>query len=237
MYIPPPKNIPLFDEKGEVQIEIGASTNSLYLTGSYAFSEKYALIANGSMSYPGLFKYSNYGNFILDYLLEGPIPYRSFEAGIGRYNLFSSSSGKILEVFVGAEYGLAYNLFERDDKINHLQGFVQVNTGKKINNFEIGWSLCVAYSSFHSQDVYYKSVFEKRNFIENRRFIDHLYFQVFHLEPLFFSKFGGERLQGFLRCGFNLTFPTTNPSLITTVGVEKGYTLIHLSMGLSYRFF
>ena len=50
-YIPSSKNIPLFEEKGEIQIEAGASTNSVFAAGSYAFSEKFALIANGSMSY------------------------------------------------------------------------------------------------------------------------------------------------------------------------------------------
>ena len=53
-YIPSPKNMPLFEQKGELQIEAGTSTNSPFIIGSYAFSEKYAVIANGSISYPAL---------------------------------------------------------------------------------------------------------------------------------------------------------------------------------------
>jgi len=51
MYIPSAKNIPLFEEKNEVQVEVGASTTSVYLTGGYAFSKKYAFVVNGSLSY------------------------------------------------------------------------------------------------------------------------------------------------------------------------------------------
>ena len=51
IYISSPRNIPLFEEKGEVQIEVGANVTDIFVTGSYAFSDKYALIANGSLSY------------------------------------------------------------------------------------------------------------------------------------------------------------------------------------------
>ena len=51
MYIPSPSNTPLFEEKGEGLLEAGISTNSIFATSSYAFSGKYALIANGALSY------------------------------------------------------------------------------------------------------------------------------------------------------------------------------------------
>ena len=43
MYIPQMANAPLFEEKGETQVELSVSTNSAYASLGYACSDKYAV--------------------------------------------------------------------------------------------------------------------------------------------------------------------------------------------------
>ena len=224
-YISSSKNVPLFEKKGEAQIEAGASTNSLFLTGSYAFSEKYALIANGSMSYYYILgppNRSSCGELSL-ICWPSPVPHRSLEAGIGRYNLLPSSERR-LEVFAGTGYGAAHSFWSYQ-KANYFQGFVQVNTGKKYKHVELGWSLRTAYSGFYYQQ-------EVRSPFTGEYIIEHGNFQAFHLEPLFIFRTSGQRLNAFLRSGFNLAFLLSSP----TPGLDTNHTVLHFSTGLSYRF-
>ena len=235
-YIPSAKNVPLFENKGESLIETGASTNSFYLNGSYAFSEKYAVIANGSISYPALvgkpiIKYNE-----LTIFREGNVQHYSFETGIGRYNLLPPSNRR-LEVFAGAGYGLKKSFWNNNNEQNYFQGFVQANIGKKYKHSEIGWSLRTAYSGFQYQHGYYKSQFDENGIYQGSQLIlEHESYQTFHLEPLFVIRVGGQQLRWFARAGFNLAFPLSSTSLIETLGVDKGYTIFHFSTGLSFRF-
>ena len=225
-YISSSKNVPLFEKKGEAQIEAGVSTNSIFLTGNYAFSEKYALIANGSMSYYYIFGPPNRscGGELSFFCLDA-VPHRSLEAGIGRYNLLPSSKRR-LEVFAGTGYGAAHS-FWNYQKANYFQGFIQVNTGKRYKQVELGWSLRTAYSGFYSQNRRYRCFSGTCGY-----FIEHDNFQVFHLEPLFVFRTGGQRLKVSLRSGFNLAFLLSSP----TSGLDTNYTILHFSTGLSYRF-
>ena len=225
-YIPSPKSVPLFEQKGDALIEVGTSTNSPFLVGSYAFSEKYAVIANGSISYPALA-----GNPIREYneltfFLDGDVPHYSFEAGLGRYNLLPSSKRR-LEVFAGAGYGMAFDHFNKDYKQNYIQGFVQINTGKRYKAVDVGWSLRTAYADFQNKNGYYKN---------NEYITDYQNCQAFHFEPLFVVRIGGQHLKWFSRAGFNLAFPLSSNSFIETFGVNRGYTMFHISTGMSYRF-
>ena len=227
-YIPSPKNIPLFEEKGEYQIEAGASTNSVFAAGSYAFSEKFSLIANGSMSYCYIlgkpFGWSSGEPLSISF--SGDVPHRSIEAGIGRYNLLPSSQRR-LEVFAGVGYGAAHS-FNSEYKQNYLLGFVQANTGKKYRHTEMGWSLRAAFSGFHES---YGSTYPEYYYIENGKY------QAFHLEPLFVIRTGGQRLKVSFRTGINLAFPLSFPSKIVTLRGKEGYPVFHLSCGLSYQRF
>ena len=229
-YIPSPKNIPLFENKGEGQIEVGASTNSLYLTGSYAFSEKFAMITNGSISYPAIAGQSIRHYNELTIFTDGDVPHSSFEVGIGRYNLLPSSESR-LEVFLGTGYGKSYSFFSKDDRQNYMQGFAQINTGKRFKHAEIGWSMRMAFSGFQYQDGYYKASTYPSEYI-----IEHGKYQTFHLEPLFVIRVGGQHVKWFARTGLNLAFPLSSNSLIQTRGTDPGYTILHLSTGISYRF-
>ena len=217
MYIPSPKNIPLFEEKGEVQIEVGGSTNSIFVTGSYAFSEKYALIANGSMAY----SYINgkpigrHGGEIN--LYPGTdVPHRSIEVGLGRYNLLPSSKRR-LEVFAGTGYGAAHSYIKDNDKQHYFQGFVQINTGKRYNRTELGWSLRTAFSGFFYQEGF--------------KVIEHGNCQTLHFEPLFVVRTGGQHVKASFRTGFSIPCLLSSPP-----GPIGGYTLLHFSAGMSFRF-
>jgi hypothetical protein len=220
-YIPSPKNVPLFEKKGEVQIEAGASTNSLFLTGSYAFSEKYALIGSGSMTYCHILGRPLGPHGELSIYPVGDVPHRSIEAGLGRYNLFPSSEWR-LEVFAGTGYGAAHSFFSDGNKQHYFQGFIQINTGKRYKHVELGWSLRTAYSGLYSQNLCFRCFSGTCGY-----FIEHENYQVFHLEPLFVVRTGGQHLKASFRTGFGLAFPS----------VDERYLMLHLSVGLSYRFF
>ena len=231
VHIPSPKNIPLFENKGEAQIETGVSTNSLYLAGNFAFSEKYAIIANGSISYPAIAGQSIVHYDELTLFLEGDIPHYSFEVGVGKYNLLPSSKRR-LELFAGAGYGMSSYNFTKYPNQNYKQCFIQVNTGKRYNYLEVGWSLRSAFSGFHHQ----YGVSDK-----DKYGIEHEKYHAIHLEPLFVIRVGGQRVRWFARTGFNLAFPLSSNSLIETFVinkgyVNKGYTMFHFSTGISYRF-
>jgi hypothetical protein len=225
-YVPSSKNVPLFEEKGEVQIEAGASTNSLYAASSYAFSEKYALIANGSLTYsymagadiaPG-----NGGE--TDIFAFSSTPHRSFEAGIGRYNLLPSFDRR-LEVFAGAGYGTTGEGFEDyDEKWQYVSTFVQANIGKRYKRVELGWSLRTAYNFLHAQNGLYRS---------SEYIIEHENFHNLFVEPLFVLRTGGQHVKFFFRSGLTIGFPLSSPAFYNAAEL---LILSHLSVGMSYRF-
>ena len=216
-YIPAPKNVPLFENKGEVQIEAGASTNSIFATGSYAFSEKYAMAGNGSVAYSYIVDKPVRSTNELTIFLGGDVAHRSMELSIGRYNLLPSSERR-LEVFAGTGYGVAHSLYSHEN-VNYLLGFVQVNTGKRRKYVETGWSLRTAFSGFQNEHGYYRG---------NEFVIDHNNYQAFHFEPLFVIRAGGQQLKMAFRSGLNYVF-FLSP-------LNDGYLQIHLSIGLNYRF-
>jgi len=228
MYIPSSKPTPLFEKEGEVQIEIGTSINSPSVIAGYAFSEKYALIASGSLSYRNFMDVYErpYVEFdIFPFFPDGAFAHRAIELGIGRYNMRPLSRQK-LEMFAGAVYGNATE--GKDCKNNYYQCFVQTNIGKRKKHFELGGSFRVAFSIFDFQSPLtdYPDGFR-------HDYILYKTFGVAHVEPLFFMKFGGEHLKGYFRAGGNVAFP-----FLFSSNYEKiwNYTIFHLSIGLSYRF-
>ena len=256
MYIPSSKNVPLFEKKNEVQVEAGASPNSVYLTGSYAFSEKYALIVNGSMSYLNFSKrYDIFQSSDKPHAAPFTEPsdeekkpmspwegknrssfaHSYIEAGIGRYNMLSSSW--LFEVFGGGGYGYAQQspktavLEENFYENKYWMGFVQSNIGKRSRSYEFGWSLRLAFSGFNFTYIPADTDYPDLK----------LNFNNLHLEPLVFLKLGRGPLRGFVRGGLSVTCPLRLFSDIDLdldygiIGVELDYTIIHLSVGVSYR--
>ena len=227
VYIPPSKNVPLFEKKGEVQIESGLSTNSIFATGSYAFSEKYALIANGNLSFRNFSPFYDLSDILrrsdysLIWMFNEKLACRSFESGLGRYNLLTSSSKWRLETFAGAMYGESRSDWHFQNK--HLQGFFQVNIGKRSQYDEIGWSSRIAYSHFSSEQEWGTDIIYAN-------------FNAFHIENLFFLRFGGEHFKVILRYGFNLVYPSSFYSSFKNFSIDRGYSILHFSVGLTYRF-
>ncbi len=230
IYIPSPKNVPLFEKKGEVQIEAGASTNSVFATGSYAFSDKYALITNGSLSFRNISRTYDLGSTLFNAYFEGSGAHRSIEMGLGRYNLLPSSNRR-LEVFVGAGYGNT-GFDSKDYQSQYIQGFVQANAGRKFKYFEIGWSFHMTYAHFYCK---YPEYISQPEIMQSRKEIVYTDFGTINPGGLIVLRFGGNQLKAFVRSGLDLSFPLSS-SLIKTTGMDRNYTAGHFSIGISYRF-
>ena len=231
MYIPSPKNIPLFEEKGEVQVETGVTANSIFATGNYAFSEKYAVIANGSLSFGNFSEIYDLadlhqGGGETNYLMFGGVfAHHSVEAGVGKYKI--PLSGWNLELFGGGGYG---NAKGGDHKNEYWLGFIQGNIGKRFKAIELGWSLRVAFSEFYF--TYPSRIYQSKDYFDVK-------FNNFHLEPLFCLRTGYGLLHGFVRGGLSITSPLKPLwEIDSTEGVKNGileYTIFHLSIGVSFR--
>ena len=235
VYIPSPKSVPLLKEKGEIQIEAGLSTNSIFTTGSYAFSEKYALTANGNLSLLNFLPMRDLGDLRPPpsdgqtiYIQGDEVVHRSIEAGLGRYNLLQAS-GRRLEIFAGAIYGEAdnYGLFQS----KYLQGFLQANIDRKnkVNRNEGGLSFRIAFSNFDCIETS-----NNANYMPK-----HKNFNIFHVDYLFwFSKFFfDEHLKLNVRYGLNLAFYSPlGSSPFEIYNYDGGFSVLHLSIGLSYCF-
>jgi hypothetical protein len=245
MYIPSTTNIPLLSGKGETQCEISASTNSLHLSGDYAFSDKFAFMANGSLSY-GNFS-NNYDIFtskdhvlsFWDFHLNGEFTHRYGEIGIGRYNILQRR--KRLEIFGGLGFGHAndkqdFNIIVVHDNLKYYQGFLQINYGKTLDHVDIGAGLRVASSHF---DYTYQNEPSSENAVKDHGIPQNLSFTVIHIEPTGFVRFGFEKVKCIFQVGLALAEPISNlGGLNLDKGIYNGNlkaTIIHISLGLNFR--
>jgi len=250
MYIPSVRSIPLLEKKGEFQGEAGVSTNSIYVNGGYALTDKMAIAVNGQLSYRNfsdrydLFTHINErppssgcGFSILCFEpadTRGKFAHRYGEFSMGRIDMLPKVKKFRMEVFGGIGAGRAtdidYFYNETRYKSDYCALFGQFNAGLKIKFLETGGSLRLVHSLFNYR------VYSNTN--------DFLYediFGGFHLEPMIFARAGTENLKLALRCGFNLSFPiyldkeTSNYRGFDPVIGKWGYTPFHLSVGISYR--
>jgi hypothetical protein len=245
MYIPPVKNTPLFEKKGEGQIEAGISTNSVYAAASYAITNNYALAMNGSLSYHNFL--NNYydlfthvddrapsSSFFTMDDWRGKFVHRYIEASFGKYNLLASQkTAKLLrvEIFAGGGYGYADDRV-RDDvyKSRYYLGFIQGEAGLRHRNVEAGLSHRIAYSAFDYTQNNDQDALDYRQ--KN--------FNAIQFEPLLFARIGKGQLRMSLQAGINFAWALTSLSDIYYYrGFNDGkwhHTTFHLSVGLSYRF-
>jgi len=237
MYIPPMVNIPLHENKGECQIDVGAGTNSFYFSGNYAFTDKYALQVNGNASFHN---FSNYydiltdkdrdtyspgGLFEIDYDW-GEFSHQYGEIGFGRYNILNSVWK--FETFAGYGYGYGYDEFE--NLYNHYNlGYIQGNLGRKIpkRNFEFGFACRISYSEFN---------FEYTNDNDERKT---LIFDNISIEPNAFYRVGTETVRFYSKLGFNLMYSFESFDGINLYrGIKNedlNYTGLHCSIGINIR--
>jgi hypothetical protein len=243
MYIPSSKNVPLFENKNEMQIEAGVSPNSVYMTGSWAFTKKYALVVNGSMSF---LNFSNRYDIWRSsdelrpsefFNITSSFAHRYIEGGVGKYNILSDSKWK-LEVFGGGGYGYAL----QSPKVSsatisfyenrYWMGFAQGNIGRRHKILEYGASLRLACSGFNFTYKYDPTTQDEWDF--------NLKFNNIHIEPLVFLKIGKGSIRGFGRIGANIAVPLKSLSDIKLaygiIDESLDYTIFHLSAGISYRF-
>jgi hypothetical protein len=245
MYIPSSTNIPLLSDKGEIQGELTAGTTSLHLSGDYAFSKKYAIMVNGSISYGN---FTNRYDFLTDknsydvqsltfksvHHYGGEFEHIYGEVGIGRYNVLN----KILklEVFGGIGYGIDKDKSPRGTlyDANYYLGFAQINIGKTFDKYDFGCALRIASSYFD-----YSFEIDPYNANDNDRLPKNVKFGMFHAEPMGFLRFGKERLKFVVRLGLSFVKPYKSLGKIdANRGIYDGdlkttHTLI--SIGINYK--
>ena len=243
IYIPANRSIPLLEKKGEFQGEAGVSTNSVYVNGSYAFTDDIAVSINGNLSYGNftnrydLFTHKDAkeptGFFEPD--LRGMFAHRYGEVSVGKINILPEFPMK-LEIFGGAGMGRATDIVSNSRynhngnyKTDYYSFFGQGNLGLKKQKVEVGASVRIAYSMF---DYTYNL-----NNINNEYFFQTRFSNV-SLEPMLFARVGGENLKAVLKIGLNLMpkMSHNEESLWDYRGLSGlGYTIFHFSIGLRYR--
>lgn len=252
IYIPAVRSIPLLEKKGEFQAEAGISTNSLYMNGSYAFTNKIAASINGNLSYRNfsnrydaftdIYKPPPVGGYYFDWPdTRGKFAHRYGEISVGRINMLPNFPINMkLEIFGGMGMGRAtdIDLFRYDNryKTDYYSFFGQGNFGIKWLFFETGASFRLAYSRFnYTADTY--------NYGNKEYTLHQTNIDMFHVEPMFFNRMGKGNWKFIIRVGINLAF-TINPN--EEYAEFRGFndnkkngnlkhTIFHFSIGLSYR--
>ena len=248
MYIPSVRSIPLLDKKGEFQGEAGASNNSVYANGNYAFTDDIAVSLSGNLSYRNFTDYydigthkddqsSSRGSFIVIEIPRGSFAHRYGEVSVGKINMLPTTKQK-LEVFGGVGMGKAtdvdndyqYSYKAKNYKANYYSFFGQGNYGiVKHRIVEVGVSLRLAYSIFnYTANLYGSSVYKNR-------------FDAFHAEPMAVARVGNENFKFVFRVGTNLTFAPIDAK--EELAAYRGftddgyldYTTLHISIGISRR--
>ncbi len=244
MYIQSTTNIPLLEKKGEKQAELTASTNSLHLTGNYAFSNNYSVMINGGLSYKNFSKYydiftdsesqdeSAGGYWSLD-LDEGEFAHKYGEIGIGKYNILHRKLK--LEVFGGTGYGIAkdYDTGDSGMKLNfeadYYLGFLQVNIGRTFKKIEFGGAVRLA-TTFY--DYTYQDY--------DNGLTQNVKFNMFHLEPMAFIRVGGDNLKFVYRWALSSAEPYQSLNgLDVGKGIHDGKIQTSgmlISIGINYTF-
>ncbi len=236
IYIPPMASAPLFDEKGETQIELSASTNSLSLNAACAFSEKFGVMIDGSSSYGNYSEYNDLFNkkgdihptSVTDPIEQGIYNHNYAEVGFARFDMLNHSVLK-LETFVGGGYGRAKDCYEgsyESYKNSYGTAFAQVNFGAKLTNFSAGASTRLS-SSFHDYEWNYSTPDLKRND-----------FVMFHVEPMLFVRAGGKHLKVVTKLGLSFPIKTESFSDLASLvpSAETNTTQAHISLGIHYTF-
>lgn len=246
MYIQSTTNIPLLEKKGEKQVELTASTNSLHLTGNYAFSDNYSVMINGGISYKNFSTYydiftdsepydegSAGGMFSISFD-DGEFAHKYGEIGIGRYNILHKKLK--LEAFGGIGYGIAMDqdvgasgVDELNYEADYYLGFLQMNIGSSFKILEFGGAVRLATSFFdYTYQDYYTGLTKNVGF------------NMFHIEPMGFLRIGGEHLKFVFRWAFSYSEPYKS---LNGLNVEKGITDgnvqtsgMLISVGINYTF-
>lgn len=234
MYVPPMTNAPLFQEKGEKQVELSLSSNSIQSSVAYAITDNLAAQVSGNMSYGNV---SNYNDIFTkegsskvnwaDVSCYGMYSHKYVEGAIGMYDLLHNENFK-METFVGGGYGKANEEnFEDTYHNNYALAFAQVNFGQRLKVFDWGATLRLS-ASLHDFDW---TTDENKSFAHN--------FSILHVEPSAFCRIGGEHIKFVPRIGLSMPIKTSEFSYLEDNIKDSDYyrtTLIHFSLGVHFSF-
>lgn len=186
VYIPTNSNVPLFTEKGELQLSAYQGSNGLTAQGAVSVIDHLAVTAN--------FGYSVHEDE--DTHKDRKQSVGTF--GVGYYNTFSSS-GRV-EVYGGYGRGnsAAYDFFDRGEnaktEAKFEQWFLQGNIG--MGNNVVEGAISYRLSFVHFYEVKVIGATQEPNSSS---------FEELMMEPAFTIRVGGERLKFVSQVG--LTFP------------------------------
>lgn len=188
VYVPNNTNVPLFTEKGEIQVAGYQGTNGTNLQAAVAVVDHLAVMGN--------FKYAFHDD-------EDPEKHRKqklLEAGVGFYDTFGKAGR--YEFYGGYGHGEAesydyFDFFDEDEKVRaegkYEKWFLQGNVGMGNNVIEGALSYRVSYISFY-------------RFNESET--THVYqgnMEEIMMEPAITMKVGGEHVKFVTQ--FGLSFP------------------------------
>lgn len=239
MYIAPTMPNPLFEKKGEVEAEATLGFTSVNGTVCYAFTDKYALFANGSYSFKNFTPYYDFldyafeqdGSTYIDLTEEGTFAHQYAELGAGRYSISLKRYLK-LEIFTGFGLGKATDTDYYGNYSNQYYiAFIQGNLGYNFRIASVGWSLRGGLSKFD---------FSWRNHDQNQYENQVQKFSNTHLQFGAFVKFNTGNLCPILRLGISVLEPINLPSATyperAFIDNSPNYTLNNFSIGLNYSF-
>ncbi len=231
MYIPQTPNIPLHKEKGEVNLNIGANTNSFIFSGSYSFSDKYALMGAANVSYGNIWEqYPDLGA-LLSPGAEMIIPFGGIFAhynlnmGLGMYKPFSKR--RVFELYTGGEYGKAVTGRNNSYVNNYGSIYFQANIGRRTRRFEVGGMMKISGSYMHYQHP------EGANMTRTDEF------PVFSVQTGCVLKTGGEKFKFWFSPSINNSYAFVKGNyedMELQLNLGKFYTFLNFSIGLTYRF-
>ena len=250
MYIPSMPSLPLLEEKGDVQLEFSASTNSLRLSGNYAFSKKIALMVNGNLSYKNFTNYYDFGtkeDFVQESAWDiwdhGEFAHKYLELGFGGINILNKAkvfkTKLLFEIFGGMGYGHA-----TDQKwgsplkyeASYYLAFIQPNIGLSFNKFAFGYGTRLA-TSFYD---YTYQTHSNYGYPNNEILNQSITFSMFIIEPTAMIRVGGPHLKFTGQFALSLPFPFQSlASIDAGKGIDDGVlktTNIHISIGIHYGF-
>ncbi len=237
MYVPSNSSAPLHEEKGEKQIEVALSSIGAHVAGNYAFSDNYALMLNGHLSYKNFTGFydiwdatgTDFSNNFQEFA------HRYGELGIGRYGIIKTRMK--LEVFTGYGYGVAFE----DEKLlsgtnvnydtDYHLGFLQINFGYRSDFISAGGGLRFAFSNFNLRyPVDYDEPIEYTTLDYNN----------FHIEPFAFVKVGKGKIKFVYKFNLSLVYNYNIPDdLNLKYGINSGsmvHTPINIHLGINYNF-
>lgn len=234
MYIPPMSNAPLFEEKGEKQIELAVSSNSFQMSAAYAITDNFAAQIAGNVSYGNISDYNDIftkeGNSKIDWAdvsCYGMYAHKYAEGNVGMYDLLLSEKFK-LEAFVGGGYGKAdEENFEEKYHNKYAMAYTQINFGQRLKVLDWGASLRLS-ASFHDFDW---TTDDSKSFSQD--------FTMFHIEPSAFCRIGGEHIRFVPRIGLSLPIKTSDFTYLEDNIKDSDFyrtTLIHFSLGVHFSF-